>query len=310
MAQKNCDDIEVIVFQYLKQGCVYTPAREFINRLSLRFPGVQATEKRQKLILDMANLVKSRLATHRNKKTWRAWLQEAAIQLDSAQITHNEWISSYIWILKDKPARKPDPPSLREDDIPDDILALSAGEEEVAALLDSPSSSPKVPMEVAILLESPSSSPKVPMEVDPSIVVSSPRRSPKTATRKSLVQEPSRNTGNPKPMDRAESSRRQEKRASSPSSRHASHERQERKKAKLPVASSPEVLRTKPAPPTILSVTFGRTGGERSVAMGRGTQTTSSLKAYYFKLEETEDRGYIAQSQASDRGETIYREKA
>ncbi|XP_060604437.1 uncharacterized protein LOC132757241 [Ruditapes philippinarum] len=266
MAQKmNTENFEVIALKYLEQGRIYTPAREFINKISLRFPGVQDTEKRQKLILDMVNLVKTRLATYRNKKTWRAWLQEAAIQLDSAQIAHRDWISSNIWILKDKPVRKPDPPSPREDDISDDILALSAGEEEVAALLESPSSSPKVPMEVSILLESPS---KVSVEIDPDIVVSSPRRSPRKAIKKSLIQEPSRNTGNPKPMVRAESSGRREKRASSPSSRHASH--QERKKAKLPVASSSEVPHSQPAQPTRLSVTFGRTGGDRSVAMGRG----------------------------------------
>jgi hypothetical protein len=213
----------------------------------------------------MVNLVKTRLATHRNKKTWRAWLQEAAIQLDSAQIAHRDWISSNISILKDKPVRKPDPPSPREDDISDDILALSAGEEEVAALLESPSSSPKVPMEVSILLESPS---KVSVEVDPDIVVSIPRRSPRKATKKSLIQEPSGNTGNPKPMDRAESSGRREKRASSPSSRHASH--QELKKAKLPVASSPEVLHSQPAQPTRLSVTFGRARVENVVSLWGG----------------------------------------
>jgi hypothetical protein len=166
---------------------IYASMREFINRLSLKYPGKQDTEKRQKLILDMANLVKSKLATHRYKKTWKAWLKEASIQLDSAQIAHREWISRNIWILKDKPAWKPDPPSPREDDIPEDILDL--GGEEVAALLEFPSSPPKVPM-----------------EVDLGIVKSNPRRSQRKAAKKSLVKEPSRSTGDPKPMERAESS--------------------------------------------------------------------------------------------------------
>lgn len=61
--------------------------------------------------MEMVDLVKARILTSRNTKTWNAWLKEAAVQLNSAQLANQEWISKNIWILREKPVRKPDPPS-------------------------------------------------------------------------------------------------------------------------------------------------------------------------------------------------------
>ena len=113
MAESNnqssrAPDFQEEVDGYLKRGQVYTPANKFIQKLSLcpRYIGGDNSHGLLPAILQMVDLVKRRLRSARNKKTWSGWLKEAAKTLEVYQVADREWISTNVGALPARAAPK------------------------------------------------------------------------------------------------------------------------------------------------------------------------------------------------------------
>ena len=178
MAGSGFSDFQEEVDSYLKRGQVFKPAGEFIERLTLcpRYFGSGKVQGLLPAIEQMVDLVKMKLSTSTNKKSWQCWLKEAANALEAYQVVDREWISENVRSLPARPVPKVQsyepragqrdlryPPSamgeLEEQDDAMEIITIT--EEEEASLLMSPPA--------RVNLASP--------------VVSSPRRSPRIAAK-------------------------------------------------------------------------------------------------------------------------------